>query len=350
MMFSEEQKRNNKLPSGARRKAISISHERLVSIDFLQAGISLPVLVQPAVDSLDLITWAESNRALLDEQLATSGGVLFRGFSIQTASDFERLITALSGDLLEYTYRSTPRKRESGHIYTSTEYPADQSIPLHNEMSYARSWPMKIWFFCMEPARQGGETPIADSRKVFQRIPAHIKELFTRKGVMYVRNYSSRFDLPWQTVFQTTDKAALEQYCRRAGIEFAWLSEDHLQTRQVCQDAAFHPRTGEIVWFNQTHLFHIASQDEHVQASLLSTFGEQGLPRHAYYGDGSPIEASVIQEIQAAYELESIQFPWQKGDILMLDNMLVAHGRMPFVGPRKVLVGMAESFTNERFS
>ena len=76
-------------------------------------------------------------------------------------------------------------------------------------------------------------------------------------------------------------------------------------------------------------------------------FREEDLPRNAFYGDGSKIEASVLEEINEIYQQETVTFPWQEGDILMLDNMLVAHGRKPFIGPRKVLVGMAEPFSNK---
>jgi alpha-ketoglutarate-dependent taurine dioxygenase len=42
------------------------------------------------------------------------------------------------------------------------------------------------------------------------------------------------------------------------------------------------------------------------------------------------------------YREAAVCFAWQKGDLLMVDNMLVAHGRAPFTGPRRILVAMAE--------
>src|SRR5215217_4210033 len=103
--------------------------------------------------------------------------------------DFEELLTRISGELVDYSYRSTPRTRVSGKIYTSTSYPAHQTIPLHNEMSYSRQWPMIIGFLCVEPSPEGGETPLADSREVFAQIDPAVREEFSRKQVMYVRNY-----------------------------------------------------------------------------------------------------------------------------------------------------------------
>jgi len=102
-----------------------------------------------------------------------------------------------------------------------------------------------------------------------------------------------------------------------------------------------HPRTGENLWFNQAHLFHVSSLGKEIAETLISSLGEENLPRNTYYGDGSPIEPEVLDCIRAAYEQIKIKFPWQKNDLLLLDNMLFTHGREPYTGTRKVLVGMA---------
>lgn len=327
-----------------RRKTLTLSQEALVKMGPLPSGTALPLVIRPAVDGVNLTTWATNNQELIVTHLLKHGGILFRDFDVRSAAEFEQFIRAISTELLEYTYGSTPRSHVSGNIYTSTEYPADQVIPLHNEMAYSRNWPMKIWFFCMTAAKKGGETPLADSRRVFERIDPKIRERFMQKKVMYVRTYRHNLDLPWQTVFQTTSKTAVETYCRYADISFEWQEGDRLVTRGVCQAVATHPGTGEMVWFNQAHLFHLSSLEAEVRQSLLSMYKQEELPRNAYYGDGSPIEASVLDEIREAYRQEAVSFPWQETDILMLDNMLVAHGRAPFVGQRKIVVGMAEEY------
>jgi alpha-ketoglutarate-dependent taurine dioxygenase/acyl carrier protein len=327
-------------------KAVSVVQERLVKTDYLRPGQSSPLVIRPDTESINLVTWAKSNREFIERELQKHGALLFRGFNLDSETEFEQFIAAISGELLEYSYRSTPRTQVNGRIYTSTEYPPDQSIPLHNEMSYSSNWPMKIWFSCVKTAEQGGETPIADSRKVFARINPKIRERFVQKGVMYVRNYGDGLDLSWQNVFQTMNKSEVEEYCRKVGIEFEWTSNNRLRTRQLCQGVAAHPQIGEMVWFNQAHLFHISSLEPDVRESLLLSFGEEDLPRNAYYGDGSQIEDGVLNEIRDVYEEEKVIFAWQEGDILMLDNMLMAHGRTPFIGQRKVLVGMAEPFNS----
>jgi alpha-ketoglutarate-dependent taurine dioxygenase len=327
-----------------RRQAVSLSSAQMIRAELLYPDRTLPLLVQPNRDTLNLVAWAHSQRDWIERHLTRHGGILFRNCQINGAEELEQFMQAVGGKLLSYTYRSTPRTQVNGKIYTSTEYPPSQTIPLHNEMAYSRQWALKIAFFCTQPAREGGETPIADSRRVYQSIPPEIRDRFAQKQVLYVRNYGENLDLPWQDVFQTTDKAEVEAYCRRTGIAWEWQSGDRLQTRSRAQAIATHPRTAEVVWFNQAHLFHISNLNPSVRSALLAQFGEEELPRHAYYGDGSPIEAEALAAIRAAYDRETVKFPWQQGDVLLLDNMLAAHGRMPFVGSRQVLVGMAQSF------
>jgi alpha-ketoglutarate-dependent taurine dioxygenase len=332
---------------GIRRKKLSISRDHLVNIRHLSLEEPLPLVIEPAVEGLDAVEWARDNKALVLRHLREQGAILFRNFQVGE-STFERFMNGLTQEMYEYTFRSTPRREVSKKIYTSTEYPANQSIPLHNEMSYTNRWPMKLWFLCVLPALAGGETPIADSRKVYERIAPGIRDRFAAKGVLYVRNYGEGLDLSWQEVFQTTQRSEVEVFCRSAGIELEWKGDTRLTTRQTCQGVAVHPDTGETVWFNQAHLFHVSSMGEGVQRSLLSVFKEEDLPRNAYYGDGSPIELSVLEEIRRVTEETSIAFPWQQGDLLMLDNMLVAHARKPYTGPRRVLVGMAEPHESSR--
>jgi len=271
------------------------------------------------------------------------GGILCRHFQVDVTV-FEQFIQTVAGELLEYRDRSSPRSTVQGNLYTSTDYPADQSIWLHSENSYAATWPLKICFFCRTPAAQGGETPIADTRKVLERIPPQVRERFARQGVLYVRNFGDGLGLPWQTVFQTTDRGVVEQFCRANAIEFEWKGRDRLRTRQVRQAVTQHPKTGDRVWFNHAAFFHISTLAPQIRQAILAEFSEADFPHNTYYGDGSPIESQVVETIRGAYRQEQVIFPWQAGDVLLLDNMLTAHGRRPFTGRRQVIVGMAESF------
>lgn len=335
-----------KLPT-IRRQAVNVSQEGLIKTEFLHPEQSLPLVVQPTVEQVNLVAWATCNRSFIETQLPKYGGILFRNFNIKTEAEFEQFIRAISSELLEYRDRSSPRHEVGDKIYTSTDYPAEQSIFLHNEGTYWLTWPLKIYFGCLIAPQQGGETPIANIRNVFARIDPKIRARFIQKKVLYVRNYNDGFGLTWQTVFQTKNKAKVEEYCHRNQIEFEWKDGDRLRTQQVRQAHALHPITGEMVWFNHAAFFHVSTLEPTIRESLLAEFKEEDLPHQTYYGDGSTIESSVLDEIRSAYRQETVTFPWQEGDILMLDNMLVAHGRTPFFGSRKVVVGMAEPYSQE---
>jgi len=334
-------------PISVRRKSISVTSEGLVQLEPANGTRSLPLVVRPLVEGLDLVTWALSHREFLNTHLWQHGGILFRDFYVSSAEVFEQFVVACSAQLLEYRERSSPRTRVSENIYTSTDYPANQSIFLHNENSYQHTWPLKIFFFCLTPSAQGGETPIADCRRVLAHIDVKIRESFREKGWMLVRNFGNGLSLSWQSVFQTEDKSAVEAYCRPAGIETEWRG-DQLRTRQVRPAIAQHPRTGELTWFNHAAFFHVSTLEPTTREGLLAGLDEEELPTNTYYGDGSRIEPSVLEEIRGAYHRETITFTWQKGDILMLDNMLVAHGRRPYSGPRRILVAMAEPFDSTK--
>ena len=119
-----------------------------------------------------------------------------------------------------------------------------------------------------------------------------------------------------------------------------------LRTTQLCQATAVHPRTGETVWFNQAHLFHVSNLQPEVRESLEELLGADEMPRTACFADGSAIPDAMLDEVRAVLAAQTVSFRWQAGDVLMLDNMLAAHARAPFKGPRKVVVAMAEPHGN----
>jgi len=327
------------------RRAVSGAPEKLIKEETLRPGQSLPLLIKPAIEGVNLVEWAQNNRQFIEARLFKHGGLLFRNFDMKDVTHFEQLVKATSNELLSYKERSSPRTQISGNIYTSTDYPAGQRIFLHNENSYQLIFPLKIFFFCITPAQSGGETPIADCRRVLLRIGPEIQERFReRGGWKLVRNLADDVGLSWQTTFQTTNKSEVEKYCRKAGIELEWI-DGRLRTSQIRPVVATHPATGEVVWFNHATFFNVSTLEPTVQQDLLAQYQEEELPAQTYYGDGSSIEPSVLAQLREAYLQETTMFPWRRGDILMLDNVLVAHGRQPFSGSRKIVVGMADPFS-----
>ncbi|MBO1255578.1 TauD/TfdA family dioxygenase [Alteromonas sp. 5E99-2] len=307
-------------------------------------GSDLPVLITPKFTGETLHEAFQRLQVDIEGLITTVGGVLLRGFSVPEIADFKSFAASFGDPLLNYEFGSTPRSAVSKGVYTSTSYPAHQHIPLHNEQAYTREWAKRIWFHCVTASKVGGETPIADSRAIYNRMPLSIRNQF-EKGLLYVRNYGD-FDLPWQQVFNTENPAEVEAYCRRTQIQFEWTEDDGLRTSQLCQGIETHYQTGEKLWFNQAHLFHISNLQPEVRESLEGMLDLEEMPRNVYYADGSVISDEVFDEVRQVLAQETVLFPWQDGDVVMLDNMLVAHGRTPFEGPRKVVVAMAGSHGN----
>ncbi|MDG4819576.1 MULTISPECIES: TauD/TfdA family dioxygenase [unclassified Micromonospora] len=325
---------------GAAPAAAPVTRRVLVDDSFV-------LLVEAAVADLDLAGWLAGRRDELLRDLDAHGAVLFRGFEVATADDFSRAARAVTPDLLGYLERAAPRTEVADRVFTSTEFNAEQWIPLHHEMSYSHNWPTHLYFWCAQPATgSGGATPLASERVVTPRIPAQVRERFTRDGVCYVRNYGPHLDLPWQEAFQTVDRAEVEAYCAASATEFTWLGGDGLRTRARRQAVATHPRTGETFWFNHAHLFHSSNLPAEVSAALLREYGPEGLPRNAYHGDGSPIDDEVVAGIRDLYREHAVSVPWQRGDVLVVDNFLATHGREPFSGDRQILVAMSDLYVN----
>jgi alpha-ketoglutarate-dependent taurine dioxygenase len=324
------------------RRAVRISQEDLVRLSYLEPERRYPLVIEPNIADLNPLSYVSSNRPFLEEQLLLHGAILFRGFALQALGDFQQFIAAATSGALPYTERSSPRSQVEGNIYTSTDYPPDQPIFLHNEQSYNLVFPRKIMFFCTLPAERGGATPIADCRRIYERIPVAIREKFERLGYMYVRNFGDGFGLPWQEAFQTADRGAVERYCAENRIEVEWRGGGRLRTRQVRPAVARHPVNGQMTWFNHLTFFHVSTLTPEVRDALLAELKEEELPNNTYYGDGSPIELETLETLRGLYHEETVSFPWRQGDLLMLDNMLSAHAREPFAGARKVVVGMAD--------
>ncbi len=279
----------------------------------------------------------------LDRRLLRSGAVLLRNLGIRSAKQLEAWVGALADSGMEYREMAAPRRRVHGLVYTSTEHPPPQEIFLHSESSHGWRFPSRLFLCCLQPPESGGETPLADARKVFDAIPAALRTRFLEKKVLYVRNYGpGAFGFRWQTAFGTDQRCDVEAYCEQAQIEYEWRPGDRLRTRQVRPAALSHPADGEWSWFNHAAVFHVSSLGPRRASTLLRLFRREDLPNNVYYGDGAEIDPQDVESIRAAYRSCSASFPWRRGDLLCLDNLRVAHGRRPFRGERRVLAMLAD--------
>jgi len=301
------------------------------------------VTVRARSRDVDAGAWLASNKLAVHTLLEEHSAVLLRGFSAATHDELRSLVIAFDGEPLSYHERSTPRSSLGGGLYTSTEYPAYETITLHSEFSYGNHWPAHLWFHCVVPAERGGETLLASTQAVHDEIDPAVRERFSQLGVRYVRHYGSGVDLSWQEAYQTDDPAAVEAYCYREHIGFEWGGRGTLRTWQDRSAILMHPRSGRSLWFNQAHLFHPSGLPAAVREGLLLAGHGTTWPRDAQFSDGTPIPEDDLAEVRRAMAVCTTGIVWKAGDTLVIDNMALAHGRARFTGSRRVLVMMTST-------
>lgn len=310
------------------------------------------------------LEWARSNRAHVERELLKYGAILFRGFPFRDADDFDAVLTALGKreTSTPYVAGATPRTRIKGNIYTSTEASRMIRVPQHGEMSYAATYPSHISFFCETPSRFGGETPVADTRRVHAALRETTRQKFEQLGIGYVRRLADARHYPswvlksapllrmltWQGAFETEAREAAEAIVRDRYSEHRWLSDGALWLFNRLPAVRRHPITEEAVWFNQAHMSYLHPRWTGPTLTPLLRFVRDrnwlgiGL-QDATFGDGSPMSLAEVDDVHAAFDSNQVAFRWRAGDIMILDNLLMSHGRNRFAGSRRILVSMAST-------
>lgn len=319
----------------------------------------LPLIIEPANQQLTLqsaMHLIEKNREALKKHLLKTGGLLFRHFPIASENDFARLIKTFGlGSFIDYIGGDSPRKKITDGIYTSTEAPPSVKIPLHNELSFVDHFPKHIYFYCQIPPHKDGETIIGDSRKILQTMSEKIRSRFKEKGLKYTSCYYHKSHLmdfvnwlqpshkTWIDVFETKDKQEVERKCCLSNFGYKWNVNDWIQISQQRPATIRHPQTNEEVWFNQAHLFDFNPKllgAWRYAAAKLFYCREHMKLHEVSFGDLTKIPREDIYEVMSVLDANTIRFPWQKGDVLVLDNMLAMHGRATFKGKRLVMTAM----------
>ncbi|HEX8225364.1 MAG TPA: TauD/TfdA family dioxygenase [Allosphingosinicella sp.] len=297
----------------------------------------------------ELLRLVDEQESFLAERLLAHGAILLRGWPVRSCEQFAQLVEALSGrgSLLRYRGGASPRRSLSAGsqpVYNSTEYPPDLELSLHNELSYSSAYPDRIYFLCLTAPAQGGETTLGDSRRILAGLPPAVRARFETKGVRYIRTLPSvaGSGYSWQDAFGTEDRAEVERHCAAIGAEHEWLGCDLLRVMEVRPATALHPATGEEIWFNQADGFHPSALDPATHAELLAQCGSEDRFRlNVSFGDGAPIAPADLDAVRQVIRRESRPHAWRTGDVLMLDNLLAAHGRRPFSGERRIAVAMS---------
>lgn len=319
--------------------------ESPVEAAFFSKLQTLPIVITAKSDNTELCSWLSKYRDVILNMKLKYGAVLFRNFKITDTELFKASMESLQLQVLsDYGERQIKRADVDKGVFTSTSHPKEGSIFLHNEQSFNHVFPQNILFNCHIAAASGGCTPLADTRRIFQRIPEKIREKFVQLGYRYVRNFMENIYVDWQWAFQTDSKARVEQYCLDNDIFFEWHDSGgiSLKTWQTRPVAAYHPVTKDPCWFNHCLAFNVNNLDQMSQHFITSSFSIEDYPYHTFFGDGEEISTEIIEVLRQAYLAEQVTFEWQSGDLLLVDNISVSHGRESYEGDRRVLTAMTD--------
>ncbi len=277
----------------------------------------------------------------LASALGEHKALVFRDFAV-SADELDAVLDRLLPNRLPYVHGNSPRTRVQGNVYTSTEYPQELTISMHNELCYAHTWPARLAFYCQIPPASGGATPVVDGERWLAALGDDIRSAFAG-GVRYVQNLHDGYGLgkSWQETFETDDRDEVEAFLSGSGSEWSW-RKDGLHIEALRPATFRHPVTGTEVWFNQADQWHPAGLEDGMAAELYEVLGEDELPQFVTFADGSPIPEEFVTRIRDRGLETAVDVDWREGDLLLIDNMAVAHGRRPFTGSRRVLVAMSD--------
>ncbi len=304
-----------------------------------------------------VVEWLQSQRAELDATLAQTGAVILRGLAIKDAQDFNRCVPHLGDGPMRYDGGASPRAKVHGAVYESTQWPWFFRIRMHNEMSYLPKQPTRAAFFCATAPMVGGSTLVCDMAEVYRAVDPAARERFERLGVRYVRHFSGtpspwkkqlkrvvrdNMHQEWRFAFRTDDRREAEALCESQGLTWSWTHGDGLRVESVLPATRLHPHTGEPVWFNQSTTMHPNWRALGVVYPYLrlTCADSSRYPYNVQYGDGSPMPAADLASVYDAMDRLTVAPKWQAGDLMLLDNRWVAHGRSIYLGPRKIQVAL----------
>lgn len=291
----------------------------------------------------DLINLIQLERNQLLIELHKHGAILFRGYNLYSEQDFKEVIKNITPELAYYVGGDSPREQLLDGVYTSTSYPKDQYISMHNEKSFSNIYPKYVFFFCQTAPEVGGETPILDGRRMFKLLNEQIIQEFSDRKLKYVMNLNDGPGIgkSWQEVFEIDDKKLLEEILVKLKVHYYWKENGMLRIEETVSPVIEHPVTKEKVFFSQADQWHPSNLEPEVLSVLSEVIHEDDYYHHCYYGDGEMLNLEYLDEIRNLAKRELVTFQWQQGDLLILDNILTLHGRFPFEGKRKILVSMA---------
>ncbi|WP_377273147.1 TauD/TfdA family dioxygenase [Peterkaempfera sp. SMS 1(5)a] len=291
-------------------------------------------------DIAEACDWLGSVGGELSAALHEHGALYLRGLPITRVDDFAAVRDRLIPAATPYREKATPRSDFGQGVFSSTDLPAPQRIQMHNENSYTLTFPGLLVFSCLTAPDAGGATPVADCRRVLRTVPEELARKMRAVGWQLTRTYSDHLSTDWRTAFSSQDQQVVERYCADNLISHEWQQDGNLRTRQLRPGVINHPDTGDEVWFNHLAFWNEWALDEDLREVLVDEFGPGNLPFNTAFGDGEPLTKADLDAVRAAYDEATVRETWQVGDLLLVDNILTAHGRDPYQGDRKIVVAM----------
>jgi len=289
--------------------------------------------------------------------LDSGKAVLFRNTGFCSAKDFEQSLAALNATFISYEGGTSPRQKKGSMIYTATDLPANHSIPLHQEMAYIKDSPRYIAFFCYQPANFGQKTTIiGDMNRVTCDIPKHLIEKYTDRKLRLRRYLPSRTNVTsslglkksWEEVFLTHDLTQLKAIAENKG----WNVIDHANGDIGLIQEALEPLRqvgNKFVWCNQAHVFSLSSQkywadvdgrtDEYNRLCEAQD-GPIEYTDHICHDDLTPIDSEESLALFKIMEKHCEYIELEQGDVILLDNYQLGHGRTTYHGDRKIYVSL----------
>lgn len=333
----------------------------------ISGDLPLTVAAMDDTSVTHLCDWLVQSAAAVRAALNKHGAIRFRGFDVDSAAAFERVARAISPDLKNDYLGTSPRDAVTQYVFHASELPGFYPIPQHCEMSFCAHPPRWLFFSAMTPSAEAGETPLCDFRKVWRELDPAVRKRFVDRGLKNVRNYAApgapagdQMQLKsWDEMFQSRDKSVVEAKCREEGFEAEWKADGGLRLWSDSSVSRQHPETGETAWYNHLTTFHVSTpageykrisnfrpteqnKNFYALAQSLETQMRSKSPEdrsmHTLYADGSEIPDADIEHVRDVVWNNMQINAWQKGDVVAIDNASVSHGRLPYEGPREILV------------
>lgn len=296
----------------------------------------------PAAVAAGPDAWVTGNRGRLRATVALHGALLVRGLGLRDAETVGRVGRALLDEVMTEREGFAARQTIADGVYSSSEWPADQPMCMHHELSYAREVPGTLLFACLTAPSSGGTTAVADSQEVLEALPAGLVARFEAEGWLLERAYTDLTGIGLAAAFGSRDRSDVEAYCAARGIATTWSRDGGLRTRQRAAAVLRHPVSGRRGWFNQVAFLSEWTLDPVVREYLKFEFGEDGLPFNTRYGSGAPIGEDTVRTMNEVYEKHTLRESWQAGDLMIVDNLRMAHSREAYTGAREVAVVLGD--------